>query len=527
MRKQMSLETKRELTVAIGERYRAADRKGKRLILDEFAKVTGYHRKHAIRVLRKKAPMVERKPVGKRVYKEAVEEALIVVWEAADRICGKRLKALMVTMVEAMERHGHLVLEATVRELLLTMSAATIDRRLHLVREQAFGKRQQKRPLNRIRKLVAVRTFADWGDVRPGFMEMDLVLHCGAKLEGSFVYTLVLTDIASGWTECIALPMREQQLIVEAITAVQDRLPFPLLGLDTDNDSAFMNDTLWDYCQERGIVLTRCRAYRKNDQAWVEQKNGAIVRKLIGYGRLEGLEAAAALRRLYEASRLYVNFFQPSFKLKGKEREGAKVRKHYHSPETPVRRLLLREDFSEDTKQLLRDRFQLLDPVLLLKHIRDAQDSVVAIGKHLTPPPLSEDLQKFVSGLATAWRAGEVRPTHRREPKPGRWWRTRQDPFAEVWPVLLSWLEERPDLEAKEMLKRLQATGYGTFADGQLRTLQRRVRVWRTSIARELVYGPDTGGSVTESGELPATTDRQTAGFLTVGVSATSQSRPE
>jgi hypothetical protein len=182
-------------------------------------------------------------------------------------------------------------------------------------------------------------------------MEIDLVTHCGTRAVGSYVHTLVLTDVASGWTEWVALLAREQSLIVEAVTVVESRLPFPLLGLDTDNDSAFMNDTLWEYCQKKGLEITRSRAYRKNDQARVEQKNGAVVRKLIGYGRLEGLAATAALRRLYEASRLYINFFQPSFKLKSKEREGAKVRKRYESPETPFRRLLQRDDIAEETKQ--------------------------------------------------------------------------------------------------------------------------------------------------------------------------------
>jgi len=130
---------------------------------------------------------------------------------------------------------------------------------------------------------------------------------------------------------------------------------------------------------------------------------------------------------------------------------------------------------------------------------------------------LSDDLQKFVSGLATAWRSGEVRPTHRREPKPGRWWRTRQDPFAEVWPVLLSWLEEKPDLEAKEMLKRLQATSYGNFSAGQLRTLQRRVRVWRTRIARELVYGPNAALAQAKSGEYDAVDEMSLERFSTAG----------
>ncbi len=166
MSKHVSLKTRRELTTAISERYRAANRQSKKAILDEFVKVTGYHRKHAIRTLCGKQMAEHKKPVGKRIYHAAVDESLIVLWEAADRICGKRLKALLPTLIEAMKRHGHLRLDENVRELLLSMSAATIDRRLQQVRAPAFGARRKKRALNRVRKLVAVKTFADWGDVR-------------------------------------------------------------------------------------------------------------------------------------------------------------------------------------------------------------------------------------------------------------------------------------------------------------------------------------------------------------------------
>jgi hypothetical protein len=339
--------------------------------------------------------------------------------------------------------------------------------------------------------MVPVRTFADWGEARPGYLEVDFVTHCGERAAGSFVHTLVLTDVASGWTECLALLVREQTPVVEAITGLRPRLPFSLLGLDTDNDGAFLNDTLLIYCNDHHIVFTRSRAYQKNDQAWVEQKNGAIVRKLIGYGRLEVMTATAALRRLYESSRLYINFFQPSFKLESKHREAARVHKKYHLPETTCQRLMQHDEVPSETKQMLRETMEGLDPVLLLKQIRDAQDTVMALGQNRTPETVAPDVAAFVSSLATAWRAGEVRPTHRHEPKPGRWWRTRKDPFAEVWPVLLGWLEERPDMEAREMLKRLQASGYGEFPDSQLRTLQRRVRLWRMRIVRQLVYGTD------------------------------------
>jgi hypothetical protein len=263
-----------------------------------------------------------------------------VLWEAADRICGKRLKAALPLLLDSMEKYGHLKPDDSVRLQLLTMSAATIDRRLRSIREQAYGGRKKKRAaLNRIRKLVPVRTFADWGEPTPGFFEMDMVVHCGERAEGSFVHSLVLTDVASGWTECIALPVREQAPIVEAVDGLRARLPFAVLGIDTDNDSAFLNDILFNYCRDQGITLTRSRAYHKNDQAWVEQKNGSVVRKLVGYGRLEGLSATAALRRLYESSRLYTNFFQPSFKLTGKTRRGARVHKTYDEPLTPYTRL--------------------------------------------------------------------------------------------------------------------------------------------------------------------------------------------
>jgi hypothetical protein len=508
MRRRIKLTTRKELTAAISQRYRTADRKNKKLILDEFTKVTGYHRKHAIRILTVEPTPLRERYATRQIYREAVKEALIVLWEAADRICGKRLKALLPQLVEAMERHKHLQLEPEVRDQLLAMSAATIDRQLCSVRERAYGGRKKRAALNRVRKLVPVRTFADWGEVGPGYLEMDFVTHCGERAEGSFVHTLVLTDVASGWTECVALPVREQTLVVEAITGLRRKLPFPLLGLDTDNDGAFLNDTLLTYCRDHCIVFTRSRAYHKNDQAWVEQKNGAIVRKLIGYGRLEGLTATAALRRLYEYSRLYINFFQPSFKLKSKHREGARVHKTYHRPETPYRRLMEHIDVPPETREILRQTMEGLDPVLLLKHIREAQDTVMALIQNRTPKAVAPDVKAFVGSLRTAWRAGEVRPTHRQEPRPGRWWRTRPDPFAEVWPVLLGWLEERPDMEAKEMLKRLQASGYGEFPDGQLRTLQRRVRVWRMRVVQQLVYGADP----TEvSKEAPSVT-RDTAG---------------
>jgi hypothetical protein len=319
--------TRRELKDAIRQRYQAATGlRERRQILSEFVRVTGYHRKHALRVLNDPAtaPAPGRR---ERLYDEAVHQALSVLWEAADRICGKRLRVLIPVLIEAMERHGYLRLDPAVRSRLLDISAATIDRLLRPERE-ATGRVRRRRwgAGATVRQSVAVRTFADWGDPPPGYFECDLVEHCGGMKDGgNFVHTLTLTDIHSGWTECAALVVREQSLVVEGISAVAGRLPIALRGLDTDNDSAFMNETLQGYCRRNDIEWTRSRAYLKNDQAWVEQKNGSVVRRLAGYGRLSGLAAAGVLQRLYESARLYVNFFQPSFKLASKQRDGALV----------------------------------------------------------------------------------------------------------------------------------------------------------------------------------------------------------
>lgn len=239
MARRISTATQRELVAAVGQRYRASPGDEKRGILDEFVALTGYHRKHALRLLNDPmtAPTNARRPRS-RIYDEAVREALIIVWEAADRICGKRLKAVLPALVDAMERHGHLTLGDELRALLLSISASTIDRALAAQRA-ATGNRRRRRSSGRVRSQIPVRTFADWGDPPPGFVEVDLVAHNGGNSAGSCVHSFVLTDIASGWTECVPLLVREQGLVVEGVEVARARFPFELLGIDTDNDSAF------------------------------------------------------------------------------------------------------------------------------------------------------------------------------------------------------------------------------------------------------------------------------------------------
>jgi hypothetical protein len=497
------LATKRELIDAIAGRYQEAGRGEKKIILDEFIEVTGFHRKHAIRALRHNKRQPSAAAPRSRIYDEAVVKALTILWEAADRICGKRLKQAIPILVEAMERHEHIQLGEEVRRRLFLMSAATMDRLLKPVRDGGRqGRRRSGINSTPLRKSITVRTFSDWNNPPPGFFEMDMVAHCGKSVAGSHAHSLVLTDIASGWTEAAAMIVREQTLITITIESVRLKLPFPMVGIDVDNDSAFINETVVGYCQAQKLELTRSRAYKKNDQAWIEQKNGAVVRKLVGYGRLEGAGATTALAELHEAARLYVNFFQPSFKLKSKTREGAKVMKKYHVPATPYERLLNDARVTDECKKQLRQIFSSLDPVQLLNRIREAQQNLaqkeVGSGGE-GAVEINRDLNQFVQSMSTAWRDGEVRATHRKPIAGPRSWRTRADPFETAWPLVQEWLDEQPDINAKSIFQRLQETTTEPFQAGQLRTLQRRIKEWRTSIARQLVLG--CNGSVQETGE--------------------------
>lgn len=498
--------TRYELLVALAARYRGSERGEKTRILDEFAFVTGYHRKHAIRLLRATPPgQAPASRPERRVYDAAVREALIVLWEASDRICGKRLKAMIPTLLPAMERHGHLDLVPDIRAALLEISAATIDRALAPQRERSGSGTRRRRSPSALRQSIPVRTFSDWNDPPPGFIEVDLVAHSGPVASGAFIQTLVLTDIATGWTECAPLLVREQTLLVGVLREVRARMPFPLLGFDSDNDSVFINETVRDYCLAEGIVFTRCRPYRKNDQAHVEQKNGAIVRRIVGYRRFAGMAAARELAALYARTRLFVNAFQPSFKLAEKERDGARVRKRYHAPATPCDRLLADPRTSEEVRARIDTLRADLDPVRLLAEIRSGQQTLVAISEGTVILPLDTSaapipVADFLAGLRTAWRMGEVRPTAHPALKPKRG-RRRPDPLIAVTDDLRSWFEADPTQTGGQLLLRLQTSDPDRYPDALLRTVQRRLKIWRSEIACQLVFpNPNQPPTVAISG---------------------------
>ncbi|MGK0168689.1 MAG: hypothetical protein ACI9W2_000407 [Gammaproteobacteria bacterium] len=271
MSQRISKGTRAELIDALAQRYGQAKKSQKSRILDELEQIVGCHRKHAIRRLEQAraasgGPGTSGRP-GRRIYGEAVKEALIVLWEASDRLCAKCLKAALPVMVASMERHGHLALEIGVKASLMSVSAATIDRLLKPIRDGAKPRRARRRVASKPARRIPLKAFTDWVDSPPGALEMDMVAHCGGNMSGSFIHSLVATDVCTGWVEAVPLLAREQYVVVEGQKVIIERFPMAIIGINSDNDSAFINDTLIEFCLKQGIEFTRARAYRKNDQA--------------------------------------------------------------------------------------------------------------------------------------------------------------------------------------------------------------------------------------------------------------------
>jgi hypothetical protein len=488
---------------AARRRYRGLSVIGKRRLLDELQELTGYHRKSLLRLLNRPEPVAVAEPGGsllqpdkphhRRRYGPEVVEALVPLWEASDRLCGKRLQALLPLLVESLESHGHLSLEPPVREALLAMSSATIDRMLAPIRKQSGGNgwRRPPRAYSAVRRRVPVRTFKGWDDhSEPGWLEIDLVAHCGGRMEGRFLWTLMATDIATGWSESLPIVMRDGAVVLTALQLIRRQLPFPLRGIDADNDPVFMNQLMEAWCDRPGqeIVLTRSRAYKSNDQAWVEQKNGMLVRRVVGYQRLVSLEAAQVLGELYGALRLFTNLFQPSFKLKSSERDGGRIKRQHHPPRTPLQRLLATGQVSEERADQLRELQRGSDPLVLLKTIRRCQGRLAVLasgeqGTGLGPGAAvgdrtqeSRSLEVFLGDLQTLWQSSQPR---RRKPRTRTGKRTRPDPFEADVASIEGWLQAEPLLGSRELMERLVAHNPQRYSDRQMRSLQRRLRSYR------------------------------------------------
>jgi len=377
----------REYVEAVRGRYFRASKKAKGKILDEFTKVTGCHRKAAIRLIHRGNHTTTTKKRGRpRQYGTTVAGALRLAWEATDRLCSKRLHPFLPELIAVLRRHGDSTLSTEIEAQLCKISPATIDRLLHPYRR--LGGRHPlttTKPSSLLKSSIPIRTFADWQEDCPGFLEVDLVAHCGDSTEGFYLTTLCAVDVASGWSECIGVWGKRQERVGGAVHRLRQRLPFPLLGLDSDNGSEFINQHLYDYCRRYGITFTRSRSYKKNDSCHVEQKNWSVVRRLIGYDRYNSRVALEALNRVYDLTRLYVNFFQPVMKLVNKTRHGAKVHKVYDTAQTPYQRLLKAGVLTEAKQQELAAIYYRLNPVTLLRQINENLERLWTMAERYTP----------------------------------------------------------------------------------------------------------------------------------------------
>jgi hypothetical protein len=367
---------------ALAPRYAHVGKREKGQVLDEVCQLTGYTRKHAVAPLRHPpadTPLVKRTRRRSASYGPAEVDLLQLCWLVTDGICGKRLAPFLPELLRRL-RHWHALRDvpAEVQARVARMSAATVDRALQPYRTRE-GRRgiSTTRPGALLKRQIAIRTFADWTDVQPGFLEMDLVAHCGWNAAGPFLYTLSMVDVATGWVACAGLRDRRQETVFCGLQRLQADLPFPILGLDSDNGGEFINHLLIGYCAEQGITFTRGRPYAKNDSCHIEQKNWAVVRRLVGYDRLE-LPALAALGRIHDLARDYVNFLHPVRKLVSKTRHGARVRRRYDGALTPFHRLLDSGVLSTQMTRELKARSANVDPVRLKVQLEAAQRTLAA-----------------------------------------------------------------------------------------------------------------------------------------------------
>jgi hypothetical protein len=374
-----------EYTEAVRERYLRSTKKMKTKILDEFVAVTGLHRKAAIRLLNRGSRPSGKKRSGRpRLYGLESMAALKVAWEATDRLCSKRFHPFLPELVGILKRNGELGVTEEAEGQLYRMSPSTIDRFLR--RWRGSGMRHglsTTKPGTLLKNSIPIRTFNEWDENKPGFLEADLVAHCGDSAEGFYLTTLSTVDVATGWCEPVAVWGKGQDRVKGAVYDVRKRLPMPMLGLDSDNGSEFINQSLYDYCQRNGIIFTRSRPYKKNDSCHVEQKNWSVVRRVIGYDRFSSKAAFKGLDDVYTLLRLYVNFFQPVLKLVGKSRHGAKVHKVYDTAQTPYQRLLRSKVLTEEKRKELEAIYAALNPVRLLGQIRETVGHLWTLAERL------------------------------------------------------------------------------------------------------------------------------------------------
>ncbi len=383
----MTEPARREYAAVMRARYQHANRRERGRLLDEYCRTTGCHRKAAIRRLRRR-PGPRGQAPGRPVQYVPRDLAAVLerAWLASDQLSGKLLRPILPTLLTALAtRHG-LPIAPTVQAALTRASAATLDRLLRPLRRRRPRQPRRRAPaLTALRAQVPRRTWSEWTGVAPGALQGDLVLHCGESTAGRYCATLVAVDVATSWTELQALWDLHHQRVTGAIQHVHARLPFSLREWHSDNGSEFINAALLGWCRRHGVRFTRGRPYRKNDQAWVEQRNGLLVRRLVGYDRYSSRAAWALLQRLYGLLRLQPNFFRPMRKLLSKRRLGSKVLKRYDAAQTPDQRVLAAGGLTPEQRQALAAQFHALDPITLARDIQRTLDQLWPLADTRSP----------------------------------------------------------------------------------------------------------------------------------------------
>ena len=394
----LTMRQKKAVTRELKDRYQRSSKKEKSIILNGFIQFTGYNRCYACQILNvKKEKVLGYMNIGgkrvrlvrdkrkikrkkKKIYDQDVLVALKEIWKIFDYLCSKRLAPFLSEIIPVLERWGEIKLSTKVKEKLFKISAATIDRLLADTRKKGRIKgRSTTKPGTLLKKSIPIRTFADWDEKVPGFFEVDLVSHDGGATKGDFNQSLNFTDIATGWEEMVAVKNKAQVWVFEGIKEIEGRLPFSILGIDSDNGAEFINAHLIRYCKEHKITFTRSRPYRKNDSCFVEQKNWSVIRRAVGYGRYDTDKELSILNELYGYLRLYTNFFQPVRKLIKKERIGSKVIKRYDEAKTPYRRVLASPDIEDEIKMKLKNQYAMLNPAELKRKITKLQDKLLKL----------------------------------------------------------------------------------------------------------------------------------------------------
>jgi hypothetical protein len=388
---------RRAVVKAFAVDYRRACKKRKGEILDRFVSGTGYNRAYAGSLLRNHGRRVRinskivvvgdaakkvKRRIRNRHYGEEVKSALRRFWAMLDFISSKRLAPALPGLLSSLDRHGELKLNEETRKKLLTISPSTIDRLLAEDRKRSSLKRASKtKPGTLLKHQIPIRTYSDWDEAKPGFVEVDLVGHDGGDGSGDFCQTLDMIDIATTWTEQFGVKNKAQVWTFRAIEDATRRFPFPLLGIDSDNGSEFINSHLKRFCDQNRITFTRSRPYRKNDTCYVEQKNWSIVRRFVGYRRYDTEDELAILNELYKRLRLFTNFFIPTLKMKEKIRDGSRVTRRYDMAKTPYQRVLESPHVHADVKNQLMEFALHLNPAELQRQIVNLQRRLQTISE--------------------------------------------------------------------------------------------------------------------------------------------------